>query len=571
LPDEAFDGADARLERGAVVGDYRIEAMIGAGGFGDVYAAEHAVIGKRAAIKVLHRRYSSEPHVVARFLQEARSVNRIRHRGIVDVFAFDVLPDGRQYLVMELLEGTPLESLLNEQGRLALDEAYPILRSVADALDAAHAAGIAHRDLKPANVFVLRERDGSVAAKLLDFGVAKLTDDEGGQHRTATGVAIGTPNYMSPEQCRGKNVDVRTDVYSYGVLMFEVLTGQLPFTGESTVDILFKHLNEVPPAPSSVLPALPHELDEPILRAMQKRPAQRPQTAGAALAALAAAARAAGIALPENDPKARTSPGVLAGPAVSAAPAAPAKALAPTTPVATAQVPELVAAAVAPRRADATAALPEHPFAATVKLDDSATLQGARGRLGEEPRPSALGPEPRAPAVQAASAVMFAPATGTQMHSALTLPEDAPPKRHASALLAVAAALAVVAGAAWLALGSRAVATPASDAAGTTHAAAGATEAATPPATPPATSTPPPAPPEPAGGAITVEPAGAAPPPAAAASATSAPASKPAAASKPGGTSHPRAAPPRPAASAAPKPAAAPSNPSRDALLGDRD
>ncbi|HEY1960585.1 MAG TPA: serine/threonine-protein kinase [Polyangiaceae bacterium] len=292
LPDAAFSNADTELREGDVVGEYRVEAKLGVGGFGTVYRAEHPVIGKKVAIKVLAREFSSKPEVAARFIDEARSANQIRHKGIIDIFAFGALPDGRHYFVMELLEGASLEDHLRASGPLRPEEALPILRGVARAVDAAHAAGIAHRDLKPDNVFLVRSEDG-VATKLLDFGVAKLMGNRSGQ-KTQTGTPIGTPHYMSPEQARGVNVGTKTDVYSFGVMAYQMLTGVLPFDGEAVMDILLKQVTEPPRAPSEMRPELPVALDAPILHMLEKDAEKRPKTLGAAVDELAAAWTSAG-------------------------------------------------------------------------------------------------------------------------------------------------------------------------------------------------------------------------------------------------------------------------------------
>ncbi|WP_394836472.1 serine/threonine protein kinase [Pendulispora rubella] len=297
LPDAAFTGVERAIEPGLAVGEYRIEEKIGEGGFGTVYRAIHPLIGKAAAIKVLNRQSSANPRVVTRFIAEARAVNQIRHRNIVDIFSFGALDDGRPYLVMELLEGTTLEKYLRiEKGRLTPEEAIPILRGVARALDAAHAAGIIHRDLKPDNVFLSFDEDGRPLPKLLDFGVAKLRNTEGVLgDKTRTGIPIGTPCYMSPEQSRGKAVDHRTDIYSFGVLTHELLTGKLPFFGSDVVDLLLKQTNETPPPMSSVCRAVPPALDAPVLQMLEKDPASRPDSAGDALELLATAAKVAGF------------------------------------------------------------------------------------------------------------------------------------------------------------------------------------------------------------------------------------------------------------------------------------
>jgi serine/threonine protein kinase len=297
LPDEAFLSADPDLVAGIQIGEYVVEGKIGAGGFGSVYRAVHPLIGKTAAIKVLNRQYSSNPQMVSRFIAEARAVNQIRNRNIIDIFSFGQLEDGRQYYVMELLDGVTFDSYLKQQGRLALEDAMPIFRGIARALGAAHAAGIAHRDLKPENVFLVMEDDGNIFPKLLDFGIAKLMGDSGLGHKTRTGSPMGTPHYMSPEQCRGRNVDQRTDIYSFGVLVFETLTGRLPFDGEDVMDVFLKHVNAPPPRVSEFCPDLPAALDAPVIHMLEKDPAKRPETLTLALDALAATAQSAGYAV----------------------------------------------------------------------------------------------------------------------------------------------------------------------------------------------------------------------------------------------------------------------------------
>ncbi|MDI1449699.1 serine/threonine-protein kinase [Polyangium sp. 6x1] len=293
VPDDTLEPL---LAAGTIVGEYRIEGKLGEGGFGAVYRAVHPVIGKAAAIKVLSREFSANPQIVSRFVAEARAVNQIRHRNIIDIFSFGVLDDGRQYYVMELLEGLTLDAYLRKRGRIPPAEAIPILAKVARALDAAHAAGIAHRDLKPENIFLVYDEDTGLFPKLLDFGIAKLLgDSSGAHHKTRTGMAMGTPLYMSPEQCRGKNVDHRTDIYSFGIVAHELMTGRLPFEAEDTIDLLVKQTSAPAPPMSTVCPDLPAALDAPVLQMLEKDPARRPRTVGEAIEAIAAAARGAGI------------------------------------------------------------------------------------------------------------------------------------------------------------------------------------------------------------------------------------------------------------------------------------
>jgi serine/threonine-protein kinase len=295
VPEEAFAYVDKELVPGDVVGEYRIEGKLGEGGFGAVFSAVHPVIGKHAAIKVLSRQFSANPQMVSRFIAEARAVNQIRHRNIIDIFAFGQLADGRQYYVMELLDGSTFDRYLASNKRLTLGQAFPILRGIARALDAAHAKGILHRDLKPENVYLVFDEDGAVQPKLLDFGLVKLLGGgSGGEHKTKTGTPMGTPYYMSPEQCRGKDVDRGTDVYAFGALVFEVLTGRVPFDGESPMDVLLKHMTAEPPRASEACAEVPPQLDEPIRRMLAKEPEARPASVGEALESLVAAGNAAG-------------------------------------------------------------------------------------------------------------------------------------------------------------------------------------------------------------------------------------------------------------------------------------
>jgi eukaryotic-like serine/threonine-protein kinase len=294
LPDAAFTNVDPALSPGEMVGEYRIERKIGEGGFGAVYAAVHPLIGKRAALKTLHREHSKNPQIVARFIAEAKAVNQIRHRNIIDIFSFGTLPDGRQYFLMELLDGCTFEALLQSRGRLPLGDALPILRGVARALDAAHAHGIAHRDLKPENIFLVADDAAGYIPKLLDFGVAKLAPDSDSGVKTRTGAPIGTPYYMSPEQARGVDVDFRSDIYALGVVCFQVLTGRVPFDGQSMMDVLMAHMATPAARMSEIDSTLSPDLDAAVAHMLEKDPALRPASAGAAIAELEAAGRITG-------------------------------------------------------------------------------------------------------------------------------------------------------------------------------------------------------------------------------------------------------------------------------------
>jgi serine/threonine protein kinase len=271
-------GIDADLTPGQVVGEYQVERKIGQGGFGAVFKAVHPLIGKQVAIKVLSQRFSVDPQMVSRFVSEARAVNQIRHHNIIDIFSFGTLEDGRFYYVMEFLDGEPLDRRLARRGRMPLAEALPVLRAIARALDAAHAKGIAHRDLKAENIFLAAHPDG-VFPKLLDFGIAKLmTPEDVLSHKTRTGAPMGTPHYMSPEQCHGRAVDHRTDMYAFGVLAYLMLTGAYPLDGDDYMAILMRQVHDEPVPPSQVRPELPAGVDAAIAWLMRKDPAARPGT-----------------------------------------------------------------------------------------------------------------------------------------------------------------------------------------------------------------------------------------------------------------------------------------------------
>jgi serine/threonine-protein kinase len=283
-----------------MAGEYRLRRKLGEGGFGAVYEAEHPVLARRAAVKVLHEVAGRDSEAVLRFMSEAKAANQIRSRYIVDVFSFGQLPDGRHFFVMDLMDGEPLDRCLRRQVRFDVPTAVQLLRAIAEALDAAHAAGIVHRDLKPQNVFLARELNGETVPKLLDFGLAKLLGES--TVHTLSGTPLGTPLYMSPEQARGEPVDGRSDVYSLGVLCHELLTGQPPIAGDSPVAVLMAQVLKPPPGVSQVCGDLSVELDGPILHMLEKVPSARPATAGAAVGELQQAAERAGHVVPPGLP-----------------------------------------------------------------------------------------------------------------------------------------------------------------------------------------------------------------------------------------------------------------------------
>ncbi|MDP3505006.1 MAG: serine/threonine-protein kinase [Myxococcales bacterium] len=248
--------------------EYVIKERIGVGGMGVVYRAVQTLIGKEVAIKVLRSDVVTDPRDVDRMLDEARIINSIKHRGIINIFGAGTLDDGRHYLIMELLEGESLEQLMQREGKVAAGDAVLILEEVLSALGAAHSAGVVHRDLKPANIFLVKEGN-KVYVKLLDFGLARR------QQQNVTRIA-GTPDYISPEHARGRPAGPPADLYGFGILCFHMLTGKLPFTGNTPMEVMEKHVHHEPPVPHEVNPAIPKALSELILKLLAKDPGTRP-------------------------------------------------------------------------------------------------------------------------------------------------------------------------------------------------------------------------------------------------------------------------------------------------------
>lgn len=262
---------------GAMLGEYRVLAPLGTGGMGVVYRGEHPVIGRPVAIKLLRREYANDPDHARRFLEEARSLSIARHPNIIDVFSFGETPAGDAFLVMELLEGQSLEQLLAERAPLSAKETLSICMPMLSGLGAAHAAGVIHRDLKPGNVFLLKLHDGSVFPKLLDFGLARR-GEKGARAVRQTSVG-GTPLYVAPEQARGENVGPYTDLYSFGCMLYEMLTGSPPFTSANLHELLDAHRTLAPKPLRASAPSVPVELEKLVLRLLEKDPQKRPGSA----------------------------------------------------------------------------------------------------------------------------------------------------------------------------------------------------------------------------------------------------------------------------------------------------
>ncbi len=270
-------GAEDPLLGEVIAQRYRILRMIGHGGMGVVYKVEHIVMGKIMAMKLLHAHINNRQNAIKRFRQEIKIVSRLSHVNTISVFDCGVTSDGSLFIVMEYLRGTDLERLLEHQQFLGCIRAARIARQICASLAEAHEIGIIHRDIKPANIILLRDRGAEDFVKVLDFGIAKLL--EPGQNMvTEVGLIVGTPYYMSPEQAMGRmDLGPAVDIYSLGVLLYEMVTGRLPFLGENTADYIHAHLNLEPPRPSAVsmFQEIDQELDTLIMQALQKEERRR--------------------------------------------------------------------------------------------------------------------------------------------------------------------------------------------------------------------------------------------------------------------------------------------------------
>ncbi len=262
------------LQPGTILdGKYEILSYIGCGGMGSIYKARHSELGNLVAIKIMHGRFAANPEAVKRFQNEARFIASLRHKNILTVYSFGSI-DGLVYMAMEFVKGRSLSDRLYDVGPFTSAEALPIFLQVCDAMIAAHKVDVLHRDLKPANVMMVEESDGSVCAKVVDFGLAKLLDGGEGQRLTQTGEVVGDPHYMSPEQAQGGKLDARSDVYSFGCLMYEILTGEPPFTADSPVAVLYKQISENPQS-FAQRQKLPAALEAITFTCMSKSAAQR--------------------------------------------------------------------------------------------------------------------------------------------------------------------------------------------------------------------------------------------------------------------------------------------------------
>jgi serine/threonine-protein kinase len=264
-------------------GKYRLDERLGQGGMGTVYRATHLLIDRPVAIKVLNPRFVEDEEAQERFRREARAAGRLQHMNAVAVTDFGRTEDGYVYIVMELLIGRSLRDVLAREAPLDAARAVSLMLQVSAAVSAAHEAGIIHRDLKPGNIFVVQRKHARPIVKVLDFGIAKLAADALDDDQvtlTQVGVMIGTPRYMSPEQCDSRRLTPASDVYSLGIILYEMLTGTTPFTGSTPLAVAMKHSSEIPRPPREFVGSIPVELEAVVLHALEKSPDNRPANAG---------------------------------------------------------------------------------------------------------------------------------------------------------------------------------------------------------------------------------------------------------------------------------------------------
>lgn len=266
-----------------LAGRYRILRRLGSGGMGSVYLGLNIPLKQEIAIKVMYGELAHDVNAVKRFHREALTTSRLSHPNTVRVFDFGQEPDGMLFLVMEYVKGMPLSHVISTTGRLPATRVLAITRQVLGALAEAHAAGIVHRDLKPQNIMMMDMPGAGDFAKVVDFGIAKIATTTGETSLTKAGVSIGSPPYMSPEQAEGKSIDHRTDLYSLGVIMYEMLSGHTPFQGDTPLAVLVKHMTEPPP---SLPDDVPQALARVVMTLLEKKPEMRPQSANDALAML---------------------------------------------------------------------------------------------------------------------------------------------------------------------------------------------------------------------------------------------------------------------------------------------
>lgn len=284
MSESEFEDPDNLVGK-TIFGDYHIRKKLGEGGMGAVFLAENKSIDQRLAIKVLHGDAAQNPEMVERFYREARAISRLTNQNIIRVFVFGRTPEGLLYLAMEFVEGKPLRHLIEKEGQLSELRAINIMRQTLHALNEAHELGIVHRDLKPDNIMITKFRGIDEFVKVLDFGIAKVKEPDGNQAKlTQAGIVYGTPEYLSPEQAQAKELDGRSDLYSMGIILYELITGTVPFQSKTAVTILAAHVYDAPAPPSQKTRRPVHpKMERAIMKALHKDPTKRYQTAMAFL------------------------------------------------------------------------------------------------------------------------------------------------------------------------------------------------------------------------------------------------------------------------------------------------
>src|SRR5579872_2382584 len=272
---------DDPLVGSTLPGGYVILELVGIGGMGRVYRAEQTNLGRTVAVKIIHPHLVGEENAAARFITEARAASRLNHPNSVGIIDFGKTPDGQLYLVMEFLRGRDLARVMYEEGALPVRRVVDVLRQTLAALAEAHSENIIHRDLKPENIILEPVRSGADFVKVVDFGLAKMRAETQQPNITLPGIVCGTPEYMSPEQARGDPLDARSDIYAVGVMLYQMLTGRLPFEAESPTQVVLAHLTEVPKDPREMAPErnIPGPFAELVLKAIAKEPSARFQDA----------------------------------------------------------------------------------------------------------------------------------------------------------------------------------------------------------------------------------------------------------------------------------------------------
>jgi eukaryotic-like serine/threonine-protein kinase len=258
---------------------YQVERLIGKGGMGNVYEAKHLHMGLPVAVKILHPHLVTDSTAVERFRREARSARTVNHPNAISIMDFGVTSDNVLYLVMELINGISLQEVLKRETTIESSRAVKIMRQVCLAVDVAHQKSIIHRDLKPDNILILDYGKDTEKVKVIDFSIAKMKESGKDPNLTSAGVVVGTPQYISPEQAQGLELDNRSDIYSMGIILYQMLTGNVPFTGKTSAMLLMQHIQAKPKSPREIKPEIPIKLEQSVLKSLSKQAKDRQQSA----------------------------------------------------------------------------------------------------------------------------------------------------------------------------------------------------------------------------------------------------------------------------------------------------